>query len=217
MNNFHVERGVLINSKDIVANPWNPNQTTDRQQEAIAESLQYYGQILEILVRPHPEEANKYQVIDGEHRLQNLPDSVYVNIIYDLPDAEAKKLTIILNETRGDANKVDLAKLLAEIDKDLPETLLRGLPYTPNELGELLSIAAFDWDGEQAFSTESELDSDSVENKSDLVTFYAKITPQVMEKLEGCRDLLEIELSQEPATAWGQVLEAIVWDYLGGG
>lgn len=148
MSKYKIERGVPIPKRDIVPNPWNPNKTTKRQQAALSESLNEYGQVLEIVVRPSPTETGKYQIIDGEHRYEELPDTVFANVIHGLPDADAKKLTVILNETRGAADKVELAQLLAEIDKELGggEKAMAALPYDEQEYLELIKLAEHDWD-----------------------------------------------------------------------
>lgn len=96
-----IERSVAISRSKLHPNPWNPNKTKPRQQAAIAESLAAYGQVLELVVRPHPTLPGEYQIIDGEHRYNELTDTVYATVLHDFKDADAKKLTIILNETNG--------------------------------------------------------------------------------------------------------------------
>ena len=223
MTNYKVERGVLVNSVDIEPNPWNPNKTSDRQQEAITESLNTYGQIIELLVRPHPAEKGKYQIIDGEHRLVSLSgkeQKVFVNIIHDLPDAEAKKLTIILNETRGSADKIELAKLLEDINNDLGIETIIGLPYSSNELDELIKLADIDWDNFAKGNDGDEFDeNDPTTESSEWITVVIKIPSDAMERVQDVYNLVKDErgtLHKDKAIAWGQVLESISADYLAG-
>jgi ParB-like chromosome segregation protein Spo0J len=136
--NYKVERGVKLLKTQITPNDYNPNKTTQRQQEAIAESLEKYGQLLEIVVRPDPNNKGKYLIIDGEHRYNELDDEVFVNVVHGLSDADAKKLTVIFNETRGEADPIELANLLASLQDELDD-LGVGLPYTKDELNDLLS------------------------------------------------------------------------------
>jgi hypothetical protein len=222
MTNYKVERGILIDIINIEPNPWNPNKTSERQQEAITESLNAYGQIIELLVRPHPEKKGKYQIIDGEHRLVSLSSKeqkVFVNIIHGLPNAEAKKLTIILNETRGSADKIELAKLLEDINNDLGIETIIGLPYSSNELDELIKLADIDWDNFAKGDDSDEFDeNDPTTDPSELITVVAKISPDVMEKAQDVYNLVSEEmkgLNKDKAIAWGQVLESLVINYLG--
>lgn len=144
---YKIERGVAIPKSKLHSNPWNPNHMKDRQQEAVKESIKLYGQVMELLVRPHPTITGDYQIIDGEHRFNVLPGTVYCNVIHGLPDAEAKKLTIVMNETRGSADKIELAQLLKDISIDIDEDQIGwGLPYEPDELDELIALADVDWD-----------------------------------------------------------------------
>jgi len=145
LDKYDVDRGVKLKKSDITPNDYNPNKTTDRQQKAINESLNHYDQLLEIVVRPDPNNKGKYLIIDGEHRYHELDDEVYCNVVHGLSDADAKKLTIIFNETRGQADKVELSQLLASIGEELDD-LIVGLPYAQDELDELLNIADVDWD-----------------------------------------------------------------------
>jgi len=64
-------------------------------------------------------------------------------------NTQAKKLTLILNETRGRADVVDKAVLLGDILKEASlsiEELQIGLPYKEKELNELIGLGNFDWD-----------------------------------------------------------------------
>lgn len=131
-------------------NPWNPNEQTARVSEAVRESITTFGFVDPVLVRPHPD-GDGYEIVDGEHRWQaaiDNGDTEVAVIVRELTDAEAKKLTIILNETRGQADVIGLATLLDSLSQEMPvEELLLGLPYTPDELGDLIKMADLDWSG----------------------------------------------------------------------
>jgi hypothetical protein len=222
---FKVERGIPVPTTSLEPNPWNPNQTSDRVQKAIGESLSTYGQVLEILVRPHPEKKNKYQIIDGAHRYEELKDStenVFVNIIHGLSDADAKKLTITVNETRGNADKIELAKLLAEIQLDLGDDLGIGLPYEPEELKELVNLASVDWDNfgpdfddtQEDSSSESDLDS----KQSDYLTIEIKISQQDFDDYwKSAYNTVadSMQLSKNTEIAAGEVLTVLAKEYIG--
>ena len=161
----------------VLPNPWNPNKQNDRQYQAEIQSIQYNGFIAPILVR---KQGDAYQIIDGEHRWKalneiierglegkyNLPDLVksltIPAIVLDVSDAQAKKLTIIMNETRGQADLSQLGTLLADIAVDLGDDLGIGLPYSTPQLQELMAISDFNWEefgqggSDQDFETKGE-------------------------------------------------------------
>jgi hypothetical protein len=153
--------------EDVYPNPWNPNMQSTRVEEATTESIATYGMLDPLTVRPHPEEEGKYQIIDGAHRQASCLRLDYkeipVNIVHGLSNGEAKKLTIIANETRGYAEKVSLAQLLAELKPEFDEDLITGLPYYQDELDDLINLAKVDWeDFSETF--QGTADEDSLEN-----------------------------------------------------
>lgn len=148
----------------IKPNPWNPNRQTDRQFEAEMESIKDNGFISPIIVRKIDE---NFEIVDGEHRwkamgliieegdLSNdklapmIKDRKIPAVILEIPDSQAKKLTIIMNETRGKPNIADLGSLLNDLERELGEDLITGLPYSQQHLEELISIGDFNWDDVQ--------------------------------------------------------------------
>ena len=68
-----IKRGQLISVSNLSVNDYNPNRVSERVETAILESLQDYGQVSDILVRPDPQKKGKYIIIDGEHRYKTLP------------------------------------------------------------------------------------------------------------------------------------------------
>lgn len=132
------------------ANPWNPNVMDERTFEAARESIREFGFLDPVLVRPHPEIEGEWEIIDGEHRwrgaIEEGLDKVTI-IPRDLSDAAARRLTIILNETRGEADVAKLGTLLAGLTEEMEiEDVLRGLALSERELAQLTEIGRADWD-----------------------------------------------------------------------
>ncbi len=217
-----IERSLLISKSLLDPNPWNPNKTKPRQQQAIAESLRTYSQILDIIVRPNPDNPERYQIIDGEHRYGELEDNVYVTVLHGLTDAHAKKLTIILNETRGSADKIELAQLLSDISDEIEDAteLLDALPYEQNELDELIKLAEVDWDNFNNSEEEEEPDfkGESDPTQDGFVKIVLVIPKEAFPIAEQAKELIsqERELNKNKDIAWGQVLESLAADYISG-
>ena len=182
----------LINIKhsDIIPNDWNPNKQNERAFEAEVESITDNGFVQPVTVRKHPTQKGKYQIIDGYHRwlalqkifadksLQTAPLKNIVTtqelpcVVLQVTDAQARKLTIILNETRGRAELGELGILLESIQVDFGDDLIRGLPYSQGQLDDLLSLAEFDWD-----NLEDLVDEDTNEEVSMPYRLVADLTP----------------------------------------
>lgn len=123
----------------IDANDWNPNQVPDHVMQAAKESIERYGMIDPIVVR---KTGARWQIIDGEHRYRVCADGgreTVPSIVVKASDAEAKKLTILLNDIKGRHDPDLLGALLADIkiELDIDEFML-ALPYTEAELTGLL-------------------------------------------------------------------------------
>ena len=91
-----------------------------------------------------------YELIDGEHRLRAAKELGYTEVpiwnLGDIPDAVAKQLTIVLNETRGSSDPGKLGELLMDLlETELPADLLEVLPFPEERFAELTKFAEFDW------------------------------------------------------------------------
>lgn len=131
---------------DLRPNPWNPNTMTPEEERAVGESIDLYGFLDPVTVRPIA--RGKYQILDGEHRWRAAKragrETVLVNVL-DVPDdLTAKKLTLILNQ-RGGPDRVELARLLAELQRELGKDVGKGLPYTADELASIIATADARW------------------------------------------------------------------------
>jgi ParB family chromosome partitioning protein len=50
---------------------FSPRKTfSQRYIDQLAEDIEKEGQLKPIIVRPHPEKPNVYQIVDGEHRVR---------------------------------------------------------------------------------------------------------------------------------------------------
>jgi hypothetical protein len=208
MTNYKIDRSVLIAKEKLHPNPWNPNKMEDRAESALQESVSEFGQVGEILVRPHPEVNGEYQIIDGEHRFSVLPESVYCNVIYDLADSQAKKLTLIMNETRGQNDKIALSQLLNDLEADMTlEELQVGLPFELSELEDLLELGKFDWDtygtGDEAEGEDPTTPEDSGLVKL-VLTFTQEQHDEVNAEFEEAKKTTAFPKDKQ--RAWGEFL-----------
>jgi len=181
---------VNIKHSEIIPNDWNPNKQNERAFEAEIESITDNGFVQPVTVRKHPTQKSKYQIIDGYHRwlalqkifadksLQTAPlQEIVITqeipcVVLDVTDAQAKKLTIVLNETRGRAELGELGALLDSIQLDFGDDLIRGLPYNEGQLIDLLSLAEFDWE-----NLEELIEEDKGEDASMAYRLVADLTP----------------------------------------
>lgn len=132
----------LIPVRYIRRNKWNPNRMTQAMRAKARESIETYGFIDPLLVREVG--LHDYEVIDGEHRFDEAIALGYEELpcvnLGLVEDADAKKLTIIMNELHGQADPGKLGDLLDDIRTMTSlEELMVALPYDEKVLGSLLS------------------------------------------------------------------------------
>lgn len=133
---------MVVPVDDLFPNPWNVNQMSPEMFEKERASIRKFGFVDPCLVRPHPWETGRWQIIDGEHRWRGAKAEGYTQIpvtVIKVDDAEAKQLSIVLNETRGQADQAKLGALLAELRQDVEEDSLREvMPFDRGRFDELI-------------------------------------------------------------------------------
>jgi hypothetical protein len=136
-----------------------------------------------------------------------------------ISETTAKRLTLIMNETRGKANPVDVAALLAQIAEESDvATARQGLPHTAAEMEELLQLAAFDWDAVAKTTPEQAPEETDTEQ---FVTINVRLSESQHSVYLAARDRIASKLAEEgqnlhesEAISHGQVLELLSAEYL---
>lgn len=120
----------------VTPNAHNPNKMTAFMYQKAVESLREFGFISPVIVRSM---GGLFEIIDGEHRWRAAKDlgleEIPVVIVDGLSDPEAKKLTVVLNELKGQFDPGKLSDLLEELmDNSSVEDVLKGMPFTTDVL-----------------------------------------------------------------------------------
>jgi len=176
-------------------------------------SIQKFGFVDPVTCRHLGEDL--YQIIDGEHRWRIAQEMglelIPVMNLGPLADSIAQQLTIVLNETRGQANPEKLGRLLRDLMAvETKESLLSTLPYTREALDRLTGLPSMTWEGldrPQRPTLPAERPSAWVERTYRMPKESAAVIDQAIAKV---RD-------EEPqdVSDW-QALELIAADFLGG-
>lgn len=199
----------LIEAKYLRPNPWNPNRMTQAMRQKARESIERYGFIDPLLVREVG--LRDYQIIDGEHRFDEgkalgMTEFPCVNLGL-LEDADAKKLTIVMNELHGQADPTKLGDLLAEILSDTSlDELLVAMPFDDKVLAGYLQTPLPSLPPLTDSSLPAEGDQPKPVWAERLFRMPKEVALVVDEALEKAKDGEEIE-------QW-QALERVAADYL---
>lgn len=134
----------------ITPNPDQPRQSfPPSEMQELTESIRRNGILQPLLLRPHPEEPGKYQIIAGERRWRAAQAAQLHEapaVIRDLSDRDVLEIAIIENVQRADLNPIDEANGYAQlIEKfgytqvQLAEAMGKSRPYIANML-RLMSL-----------------------------------------------------------------------------
>jgi ParB-like chromosome segregation protein Spo0J len=137
----------MVPLADLVPNPWNANVMSEELQAKLTAHIKRTGRYPHLIVRPHPEQPGKYQVLDGHHRLKILRDLGHAQArcdVWRVDDREAKLLLATLNRLEGQDVPVRRAALIHELLGEMSLDDLAGLlPETDRQLEDLHALLEF--------------------------------------------------------------------------
>ncbi len=132
---------------DLLPHPLNSNVMPPEYREKLLAHIRRTGRYPFLVVRPHPTEPGKYQVLDGHHRVGVLRELGHTEArcdVWDVDDREAKLLLATLNRLEGQDLPIRRAQLLHELLGEWSATDLGGLlPETEAEIADLHSLLEF--------------------------------------------------------------------------
>jgi len=123
-----------IRLADLETGVLSPRKTfSQRYIDDLAESIEREGQLKPILVRPHPEKPDVYQVIDGEHRIRafrKLGRHLIRAEVRMLSDEEAFFLAMRVNQAHG--------RRLEDLEEGLHvRRMMEDFGYTQKQIAEM--------------------------------------------------------------------------------
>lgn len=137
----------MIPLDDLVPHPLNANVMSEELREKLRAHIKRTGRYPFLVVRPHPEQPGKYQVLDGHHRVAILRDLGHTEArcdVWEVDDREAKLLLATLNRLQGQDVPIRRAQLLHELLGEMSMEDLAGLlPESDKQLEDLHSLLEF--------------------------------------------------------------------------
>lgn len=137
----------MVPLDDLLAHPLNSNVMSPDLQAKLKAHIKRSGRYPYLIVRPHPEEPGKYQVLDGHHRVAVLRDLGHAEArcdVWEVNDREARLLLATLNRLQGQDQPLRRAELVHELLGEMNLADLAGLlPETDKQLEELHALLEF--------------------------------------------------------------------------
>src|SRR3989441_977762 len=181
----------MIALDDLVTHPLNSNVMTPELRAKLTAHIRRTGRYPFLVVRPHPEQDGKYQVLDGHHRVAVLRDLGHTEArcdVWAVDDREAKLLLATLNRLAGQDLPLRRAQLLHELLGELSLEDLAGLlPETDKQLEDLHALLEFPAD-------------DIAAQLEDLTEQAERLLPRVMSFVVSLQQEQLIEAAVEAAS-----------------
>lgn len=174
----------------IIPNEWNPNEMSPEMMRKERASIREFGFIDPLTVM---ERDSSFVIIDGEQRFtagKAEGITTFPCIVLDVTDDEARELTIILNDTRGQFRDDRLSRLVQDLAERRERARLDHiLPYDRGRIDQLLGRREIDWSDLERRSAETKKTGDEesdpwVERVFRMPRSSAKVLDDALRRME---------------------------------
>jgi ParB/RepB/Spo0J family partition protein len=134
----------IIAINKLVAHPDNPNMMSGDKFKKLVRNIELTGLYEPIIVRPHPQSEDKFQIINGHHRvkaLEKLGRKEANCIVWDVDDEQTAILLTTLNRLSGADDPAKKIELLTKLKEKFDATeLSKLLPNTRKQIEQLTNL-----------------------------------------------------------------------------
>ncbi|MHC4575025.1 MAG: ParB N-terminal domain-containing protein [Planctomycetota bacterium] len=128
----------------LVAHPDNPNRQSKVNFAKLIRNIERTGRYEPLIVRPYPERAGYYQIINGHHRRQALSELGYEEadcIVWEIDDEQTDIMLATLNRLGGSDVLAIKVRLLERLNKKFAtRELAKLLPQTKKQIERLTNL-----------------------------------------------------------------------------
>jgi ParB/RepB/Spo0J family partition protein len=134
-----------ISLSKLTANPANPNRMSKSNFAKLVAHIERTGRYEPIIIHPHPQKQDKYEIINGHHRceaLRRLGHSKAQCIVWDVDKAEVDMLLVTLNRLAGHDDIHKRSELIQRLSRRFDiRQLSRLLPENKKQIERLRELA----------------------------------------------------------------------------
>lgn len=128
----------------LIPHPDNANRMNDAMLAKLSRHIERTGKYPPVIVRPHPTEKEKYQILDGHHRLlvlQQMGHNEAECDVWELNDDDAALMLLTLNRLHGEDDPQKRGALLSRLkgSLSLPE-MIKLLPDDAKAIEKLIDL-----------------------------------------------------------------------------
>ena len=129
----------------LVAHPGNPNRMSEGTFRKLLRNIERTGRYEPIVVRPCPQSAGYFEIINGHHRSRVLEKLGYKEancVVWDVDDAETDILLSTLNRLGGRDDVAKKAEILGRLkERFAGREIAKMLPMTAGQAERLAQLA----------------------------------------------------------------------------
>ncbi len=133
-----------IKLEKLLPHPDNPNRMSNTNFDKLVRNIKQTGRYEPLLVRPHPDKAGCFQIINGFHRYQAIKQLCYKTanvVIWNIDDHQTDILLATINRLSGtDVLEKKLALLRKLNSKMSARELAKLLPATSKQIERLTNL-----------------------------------------------------------------------------
>jgi ParB/RepB/Spo0J family partition protein len=130
--------------KKLVTHPDNPNRMSKANFSKLVRNIEQTGRYEPLLVRPHPDKAGCFQIINGCHRYQALKELRYKTanvVVWNIDDHQTDILLASINRLSGTDVLDKKLELLRKLNSKLSaRELAKLLPATSKQIERLTNL-----------------------------------------------------------------------------
>ena len=128
----------------LLGHPANPNRMSKVNFRKLVRNIERSGRYEPIVVRPHPQKENCFEIINGHHRCRALAKLGYTKadcVVWDIDDEQTEILLATLNRLCGSDEVDKKIALLRRLNKKMQTTeLAKLLPLRKKQLQRLTNL-----------------------------------------------------------------------------
>lgn len=189
-----------IRVSEIELAPWNYKTEDETRAIKLQNAMEKSGYISKIAIAQRDEEpeSEKYEVIDGNHRVmafRNMGvEEIQATFVGRIRKTERQRKGIELNELRFQSDNIKLAENLSDILKDMPvEDLVLTMPYNQEEIENFGKLLTFDWNNLNQGHKETEGGSGSAWVKFSFGEYNKEVPASVYDQFKEAIGKLEAQ------------------------
>ena len=137
---------ISIGTGRLIGHPANPNRMSAATLGKLKSHIERTGNYEPIIVRPHPERSDCFEILNGHHRLKVLKELDYERadcVVWDVGDSEALLLLATLNSLSGSEDVYKKSELIRNLSREYSAKELSGkLVDNAKSIQRLLNLKA---------------------------------------------------------------------------